>query len=89
MNYFVVYFGEDGITITPQNKEQVERMVNNLVNETKLARPGSLFVDTMPRDVLSHGWSMNHGEYPEGKYLIIKGEMIIPQPIQTVLKYEI
>lgn len=88
MNYFVVYFGEDGITITPQNKEQVEKMVNTLVAETQVARPGSLFVEKFPHDVVSNGWSMND-EYPEGKYLIIKGEMVIPQPIQTVVKYEI
>jgi hypothetical protein len=74
--YFVIYFGEDGISISSHTKKEVEEMVNDETQESE-------FVDGTAKE-----YSMDE-TYPIYKIMIIKGEVVLPKPIEVITKFEI
>ena len=82
MEYFIIYFGEDGIQITPATQEQVNERLKDAIGETTDEYP---FVKELPENGY---WDMNY-DYPMYKTLIIKGRMVIPKVVATITEYKI
>lgn len=79
--YFIIHFGEDGITISHVTREAVEKLVKQLTEDSNKDSP---FVDN------SAGLDFSMGDnYPIYKYMILKGELVIPHAVETVVKYMI
>ena len=76
-DFFIIVFGEDGISITPANKKDVQNLVNDRVEDDEP------FVTEVTK------FYMDGGEYPIHKTMIIKGKLIVPKPVEIVKKYEI
>jgi hypothetical protein len=77
--YYLIYFGEDGIRITQHTHHEVQNIVNNA------AEDNYKFLEEVPEG----GLSMDLGEYPIYKYLIIQGEIKVPQAVEIVKKYKL
>ena len=75
-NYFIINFGEDGISISSANKQDVQKFVDDRIKEDE------------PFVTKIEEFYMNEN-YPIYKTMIIKGELIIPKPIEIIKKYEI
>ena len=74
--YIVLYCNDDGETsITYYNKQELESLLNSDWSE------GATYLDSTETTI---PWSVE-GTY----YMIIKGQVIVPQPKQIVAKYEI
>lgn len=78
--YFLIYFGEDGISIKSSSKKDIEELINSL-GENPNDETDHFVKDTGSK------FYMDGGNYPLYKYLIIKGEVIIPKPVEIVKKY--
>ena len=74
--YFIVYFGEDGITIDVRSKEQVQKMLDS--------DPDGEYVSK-----LEERYEADGGPYPIYKTMIIKGDLVVPKPVEIVKKLEI
>jgi hypothetical protein len=79
--YFLIHFGEDGITIEPKTKAEINRFLEDMAADG----PGGEenFMDG------SYDRYEMRGEYPIYKYLIIKGEAVIPQIVKTVTELKL
>lgn len=75
-NYFIINFGEDGVSISLANKQDVQKFVDDRIKEDEP------FVTKIEEFYIN-------GNYPIYKTMIIKGELIIPKPIEIIKKYEI
>lgn len=75
--YFVVYFGEDGISISRSTKEQVQNRLNSDPN-------GKYVTNNNIKDFYADG-----GVYPLYETMIIKGELVVPRKIEVITKLEI
>ena len=73
--YYLIYFGEDGVTVEEMTKEKLEKQLNN--NEYE----GTSFLDNATNEPNS--------EYLSHVAIIIKGEIITPKPVEVVKTYEI
>ena len=82
--YFLLHSGEDGISITPfkDETELLQRIIPDEDGDTYYG--GNLvFLDRI---------SCNDGYFydcPENSILIIKGEIVVPKAVQTVIRYEL
>lgn len=72
--YFVLYPSEDGCTVTELTESELKKRLNEDYYS------GREFLDKTPKD--------NHN-YWGNSILIIKGEIVVPKPIQTVTEYEV
>lgn len=79
--YIVIYFGEDGIIVTPHDHVEVTELLAQLAEERSGENP---FVDGTAKY-----YSTDGGEYPLYKYMIIKGKVLVPQPVKTVMEYQL
>jgi hypothetical protein len=74
--YMVLYCNDDGETkITYYNKQELESWLNSDWTE------GATYLDNTTTEM---PWSVD-GSY----YMIIKGQVVVPQPKQIITKYEI
>lgn len=76
--YFIIFFGEDGVSIRPATKKEVE----SLIEEIAMTGMQDTFVTK------SHYIDID-SNYPLYHHMIIKGELVVPKPVQVVTKYEI
>ncbi len=79
MTYFIIW-NSDGETYV----EVIEpsKLVKDLVNGDYGDDP--LFLDTLPV-----GINAQTDYWPEGSHLIIKGEIVVPKPVEVVMGYKI
>jgi len=84
MSYFVIYFGEDGMTVTPMNEKSIESLLNDKAEEG-MEHPTEGFVDA---DGVKR-FQMDGGDYPLYKHLIIKGEAVMPKAVNTVTSFKL
>lgn len=80
MEYLVIYFGEDGMTITPMDQKKLNKLMDDIVEEG-IDHPTERFVKAEDKR-----FYMDGGEYPLYKYMIIKGESILPKISSSVTK---
>ena len=78
-NYFVITSGEDGISISPMSKEELEKgLKEDDWGKVK-------FLKQIP-EIDKGCW---YDDEDEPSILIIKGEIIVPKPVKKVTQYEI
>ena len=77
--YFVVRSGEDGTTVSkPMSKAELEgKLAEGYWGEC------TSFLDRVPDSDKGCWWCT-----PDGAILVIKGEIVIPRPIEGVQTYE-
>lgn len=81
--YFLIYFGEDGISISKTDKQGVDKLLKEVI-EDGIEHITEKF-DAGKEDM----YYMDGGSYPIYKTLIIKGSAILPKSIDTITKLEI
>jgi len=74
MDYFQITTSPDGIYIEMKTKEQIENDIND--------------PDVIAPSFLSEITNMDPN-YWGSKTLIIKGEIVVPNPVETVVKFEV
>lgn len=79
--YFVIYFGEDGISIKNYTKEETEKLIKDITEDSISTTP---FVEEFKSN-----YYMDGGNYPIYQYMILKGSLITPKAVQVVTKYEL
>jgi hypothetical protein len=71
--YIAVYFGEDGVCLTPHTKKSLEVFLYDAAEEEYE------FLDSLPDDPEDVAVTYKH--------LLIKGSIVVPEPVETVVKY--
>lgn len=82
-NYYIIYFGEDGMNVKKGTKADVEKLLKDLAEE-EMEHPAEKFAQMKDGESL-----YMDGNYPLYKYLIIKGEEVFPKAVQTVTEFKI
>ena len=81
-NYYLVYFGESGVTFEPLSKE-------TLLKELNEGDKGIEISAEMSKN-LNSGKEINWPDRCDVyRHIIIKGEVIIPKEVETVTEYKI
>lgn len=90
--YFIIHSGEDGIVI--DGPLDAAGVADRIEPEEGLVGPSNYygthgFHSEVPQQDNGHFWSSNHREKPHEKLLIIKGEIIVPQPVAKIVEYKL
>lgn len=81
MSYFLIYFGEDGISIEVTDKQGAEKLVKDLSQDY----PSGIPVLGKP---IAKRYYIDGGSYPLNKYLILEGSVVVPQVVSTITEYK-
>ncbi len=73
--YYLIYFGEDGVTVDETTKDKLEKELSDGEYE------GTTF--------LANAENQPSSEYLTHAAIIIKGKIIDPKPVEVVKTYEI
>lgn len=82
--YFVIYFGEDGMILTPMDEKGINELLED-VKEQGLEHPAEGFITGNE----ARSFSMDNGNYPLYKRLIIEGKGIMPIAAKTITEFKL
>lgn len=91
-HYFIIHSGEDGITIHgPLDADEVRDRITVPKGDTTNYYGTTGFHAEVPGQDKGHFWSQvwSSDNQPHKKLLIIKGEVIVPQPVAKVVEYKL
>lgn len=79
MAYFVIYQGEDDLVMEQLDAAELNKRLND--NEYPTTEWGMTFAKKIP-------WA-DMSEWAIGTLLIIKGDIVVPKPVQVVKEWEL
>jgi len=82
MKYFLICNSDGDVSIYEYSKEQlIAEITPDESGDSNLGYVGDIkFLDHMPRDLQQLG---------DGEYVIIKGEVVVPEAVKVVTQFEI
>lgn len=84
MPYFVLRCDEDGTTVQQLTAEELTKAITPDANGYTEHGKGLVFLDHIPRSDKGY-WITEY----ERSMVIIKGEIVVPRPVQVVTKLEL
>lgn len=77
MSYFFIHNTEDGVVVTQCfNQDAAKRYIEGITSDDLRFECRANFIDTLP-----------NAYSPTEDYLVIKGDVVVPQPVTTVTEY--
>jgi len=80
--YFVITSGDDGIHIVTLPKHEIEKRITE-----QYYGSDALLLDKLP--LIDNGYFSIPGKGDQTPVLIIKGEIVVPKPVEKVTRYEL
>lgn len=74
--YYLIYFGEDGVTVKEKDKNEILKEINEDPEEYHFIDNDEITSSRIDSEYISH------------RHLIIKGEVVVPKATEIAITYE-